>query len=246
MEQPVEEQKNEIVSRAKEIDTGPIPLSMENVILGLDSKPGPSVDNLSSILANSWNISEFVGQRKLRALVDISTSSRTDEPLWQYEHTWANVVADHLRGFSSSFALWSWKLNFHFEFRSNFQQVGMMMISYTNFPKSTRRYLYPDKVFNQFVVQSQLPHKFVMMGEDNDVVVGLNWVSPFKAAPTSEVYHVEQGIVNNNYDMGTIYLWAPFKMMLASGVTSNTMTVRIWSFLTDVKYSGYSPDDSSL
>nr|QWY81625.1 MAG: putative capsid protein [Polycipiviridae sp. XZN141292] len=243
MEQPVESQKKEISSRAKEIDTGPIPLSMENVILGLPFKPGPVVDNLGSVLANSWNISEYVGQRKLRALIDVTTSSSNSEPLWQYTHSWKNVVQDHFRKFSSVFSLWSWKLNFHFEFRSNFQQVGMLLVSYTNFPSETRRYFYPDKVFNQFVVQTQFPHRMIMMGEDNDLLVGLTWLSPYKAAPSEQVYSVPGGDAFNDYDMGTIFLWAPFQMMLAPGVTANSMTVRIWSYLTDVKYSGYSPDD---
>ncbi|UUV42133.1 MAG: putative capsid protein [Macrobrachium rosenbergii virus 2] len=241
--QPTEQAKTEIKARAKEFDTGPVPLSMENVILGLPSKPGPSVDNLGSVLANSWNLTEYIGQRKFVKCVDITPSSTTIEPLWQYHHTFSQVVVDHFRKFVGTFALRSWKLNFHFEFRSNFQQVGMLMVVYHNMPSNFRKYMYPDRVFNQFVVQSQLPHKFIMMGEDQDLVVGLNWLSPFKASTAGEVFSHPSGDEHNDYEMGEISLWAPFAMQVASGVTANKMTVRIWSYLTDITLAGYTPSN---
>lgn len=242
--QPTEQAVSEIKSRAKEIDTGTQPLSMENVILGLPSKPGPSVDNLSSAMANSWNLNEYIGQRKLQATINITLDTPTNVPIWAYEHKWSNVIVDHFRAFSNVFALRSWKLNFHFEFRSNFQQVGMLMISYTNLPENTRKYLYPDNVFNQFVVQTQLPHRFVMMGEDQDVVVGLNWLSPYKASISGEIFAHPSGDTHNDYEMGKIMLWAPYAMQVATGVAANNMTVRIWSYLTDISMAGYNPVDN--
>ena len=86
---------------------------------------------------------------------------------------------------------------------------------------------------------------------DWDVHVGLKWVSPFKSSIMEDYYYpgttptADSSTALDDYDMGSMQIYAPFKMETAQGVNPD-MTVRVWSYLTDVDYSGYVVDDSKI
>lgn len=241
--EPLEQQQNTETLRAKEIDTGAIPLSMENIMLGLPQKP---VENrsFSSAIAPQWTYEELQSQCKLVKTLAINTS--TTGEIWSFKHTWRNVEQLHFRTLTNLFLLRSWKLNFIFEFRSNFQHVGLMNIVFNNMPLALHDYIPGKQHVDSFPLQVQLPHRLVSMGEDVNVHIGLNWLSPFIAAP-SKLYKTNEpaNLLYDDYDMGTLKLYVPYPMEVATGVVEN-MSVRIWSYLSDVTYAGYNISDSII
>lgn len=210
MEQPTETEKIETRARAKEFDHGTIPMQMANVILGLPTKPGPSFDDRSSVSATGWTFDQLVSQRVLLTTINInpSTGSIGSSPLFILQNSWDNIRKIHFRTLDPLFFLKSWKWHLTFQFRSNFQQVGMMSISYVNAPIDAYPYLtgkpqqYLESPLSSMELGTygkvtsnlddhpldtpeaiyQLPHTLVMMGEDQDVECTFNWLSPFKAA----------------------------------------------------------------
>lgn len=272
MNQPTESQKNETNSRAKEIDHGTLPVPMTNAILGLPTKPGNQFDDRSSISATKWTYDQLAGQRNLIDTFSINKNTDAVKPVFVFPFTWKQINKTFFNSLAKLFYFKSFKLNFCFQFRSNFQQVGMMTISYSNYPFSAIPYifgqkantpytpittgngeemLYPKIMDRYFTTELdsmkaiyQLPHTLVMMGEDQDVNVGINWLSPFKAGfdnvdkSSAAAYYY-----TNDYDMGNIRLHVPIKMNTAAGV-SDVLTVRVYGWISDLEYSGYTPDDT--
>lgn len=272
MNQPIESQKIDTNSRAKEIDHGTIPETMTNAILGLPTKPGNQFDDRSSISATKWTFDQLAGQKQLITTLTINKGTDTTKPIFLFRNSWNQINHTFFNSLAKLFYFKSFKLNFAFQFRSNFQQVGMMTISYVNYPLSSIPYIFGSKADTPYTPLTtsngqemfwpqilsryfsnptdslkaiyQLPHTLVMMGEDQDVTVSLNWLSPFKAGfdnpntlSTDATYYI------NDYDMGFIRLHAPIKMATAPGV-SDSLTVRIYGWISDLQYSGYVPTDS--
>lgn len=212
-------------------------------MLGLPTK---AIENrsFSSAIAPQWTYEELQSQCKLIKTIKITPDSSGE--IWSFRNTWRNVEEIHFRTLTNLFLLRSWKLNFIFEFRSNFQQVGLMNIVFNNMPRALQDYIPGQQHVDSFPLQVQLPHRLVSMGEDVNVHIGLNWLSPFIAAP-SKLYKTvtPDSLVYDDYDMGTLKLYVPYPMEVATGVTPN-MSVRIWSYLTDVTYAGYNISDSII
>jgi len=272
MIEPTANQQNEQDSRAKEIDQGTLPLSMQNVILGLPYKPGMQFDDRSSVKATPWTYDQLVSQKQLINLITITPTDKAQELKFILPNSWALIKKMHFRNLSDLFYLKSWKWHLTFEFRSNFQQVGMLALSYVNLPADAYPYITGNglsspgedyftsdngnygtpkspkrtKLDSLFSIY-QLPHRLIFLGEDNDLECSFNWLSPFKS--TFEGYdHGTQYTFKKNdsqYDMGQIRLHVAVPMTVSSGVTPQ-MTVRIYSHLTDVEYSGYIPTDKIL
>lgn len=268
-------------SRAKEIDSGVAPLHMENVILNLPFKDGLQFDNRESVNAIKWAFEQLVSQKQYLTTVTIPMQGNAKQPYFIMPNSWDVILDLHFRKFRNLFFMTSWKWNLTFEIRSNFQQVGMLSIVFVNCPVSALPYLtgsplihvenkltdineagkkgVPSEGVNGehsvFELASivQLPHKHIMLGENQNVSVVMNWLSPYKSSfrnvsPVPQYsIHGDQLIEANNpiYDMGFIYLNNPIPLNCASGADSNC-TVRVWSHLTDVEYAGYCPTDTII
>lgn len=272
MNQPTESQKIETTSRAKEFDHGTIPVPMTNAILGLPTKPGNQFDNRSSIAATKWTYDQLAGQRQLIGSFSITKSTDAVKPVFVFPFTWNQINKTFFNSLAKLFYFKSFKLNFCFQFRSNFQQVGMMAISYSNYPFSAVPYIfgskantpytpittgdgnemfYPKIMDRYFTTELdsmkaiyQLPHTLVFMGEDQDVPITINWLSPFKAGFENKEYTTQNAYYyTNDYDMGNIRLHVPIKMNTAPGVSEN-LNVRVYGWISDLEYSGYTPDDT--
>nr|UCS96412.1 MAG: ORF1 [Polycipiviridae sp.] len=274
MIEPTANQQNEVDSRAKEIDQGTLPLSMQNVILGLPTKPGLQFDDRSSVKATPWTYEQLISQKQLINVITISkeNSKNPGDIHFILPNTWDLIEKMHFRKLKDLFFLKSWKWKLIFEFRSNFQQVGMLALSYVNCPADAYPYLTHEplqapgvpyytssdgnygtpKTLGPTALDTpqaiyQLPHRLIFLGEDNDVECTFNWLSPFKSTfeqqAYSTLYAKKKG--DTQYDMGQIRLHTIVPMDYSIGVTP-TMTVRIYSQLTDVEYSGYMPTDQIL
>lgn len=274
MEQPIPMIQQENDSRAKEIDHGTIPLPMSNVMLGLPTKPGLNFDDRSSVSATPWDYGQLVSQKRLLTTLKINPATTSTRPIFLLPNAWDVIRKLHFRNLDSFFFLKSWKWHLTFQLRSNFQQVGMVTISYVNLPLNAFSYyfgkpinMYTENIFSmedgmvgtvrdysmQFPVDYlsaiyQLPHTLLMLGENQDVEVTCDWLSPFKAAVQASA----RGSVNQpspsflGYDMGHIRVHVPVPLSVCNGVSDNTATIRVWSHLTEVKYSGYDPTDEAL
>lgn len=245
--EPLQNQVQEEKARAKEIDSGTYPLSMENVILGLPYKPNSTILDQGSVSAQKWTYGDLVSQRKLITTLSVSSANYANSELWSFTNSWHNVHNTHFRTLQDLFLAKSWTLNFEFEFRSNFQQVGMFCVSYCNVPKRLIPYLYTP-YFYFYNQQCMLPHRNVFAGEDQNLKISLKWNSPLKAS-LSDYYAGESSTGSHpnadDYDMGWIMLTNPAPIQVAQGV-DNTMTIRIWSWLSDIEYAGYYPTDLRL
>lgn len=205
MFQPTQNQQDETPSRAKEIDHGTLPLTLENVMLGLPVKPGIQFDDRSSVNATKWTYDQLVSQKQLIGHFNIGPATSTEKPLFAMRNSWQTIMNLHFRNLKTAFYFKSWKWHLTFQFRSNFQQVGMMSLSYVNLPTDAAPYIlqepisfigqkpeistgnqtgngYRPTILDKLETIYQLPHTLVMMGEDQDVECTFNWLSPFKAA----------------------------------------------------------------
>lgn len=211
MLQPVEDQKIETQSRAKEIDHGTLPLTLDNVILGLPTKPGIQFDDRSSVNATKWTYDQLVSQKQLLGTYQVTPSTDPKKPLFAMRNSWKTIRDLHFRTLDSAFFFKSWKWHLTFEFRSNFQQVGMMTLSYVNLPADAAPYIlgepisfigqkpevgtknknigYRTTVLDTLECIYQLPHTLIMMGENQDVECTFNWLSPFKSAFSDKFYN---------------------------------------------------------
>lgn len=255
--EPTETQQNTNVSRAKEIDTGAFPLPLSNVLLGLPVKHDPTALKTQSAVSRPWSFSELVSQKQLLADIKVDISSKNK--IWSFENTWINVLQTHFGNIEvrKMFGLKRWTLNFDFEFRSNFQQVGQFCLFYSNLPKTLENYFFRHvsaqaefDPFADYAIQTQLPHRKIPMGEDLDVHVELEWNCPHAASFGLDMYNTN-GDINDGtlttpfYDFGTLRLYVPWPMEVSTGVSS-VMSVRIWTYLTDFKYGAYNISDSAI
>ncbi|UCR92512.1 MAG: hypothetical protein [Apis polycipivirus] len=274
--QPTAQQQNSTNSRAKEIDHGTIPLPMTNAILGMPTKPGIQKDDQSSVSAPKWSYDQLVGQKKLIFTKTIDSNTDATKPFFVFRNSWRDIWKVHFNSLNSIFMYKSWTVKFLIQVRSSFQQIGMLAVSYTNIPADATGYLlnsdtftlppylldvdqdelcFPntEKYYQVTELDSmraiyQLPHTLIPMGEDQDVMVSLNWVSPFKTSmdafnPNVKFNsHDHLTTFNNNYDMGTLRIHAPIKLKPVSGAGS--LTVRVYSWLENLEYAGWSPTDA--
>lgn len=255
--EPTEAQQNTVNSRAKEIDTGAVPLPMSNVLLGLPYKPDPTAIINAGSAARSWTYADFFQQKQLLTDIKIDTSSKNK--VWEFGNKWENVLMniygnENLRRL---YGLKSWNLNFCFEFRSNFQQVGQFCLFYSNLPANMINYHFRNissqrayDPFTDYTIQTQLPHRKIPMGEDVNLDIQLKWNSPHSASFGLDMYSTApvddpSTISFPFYDFGTLYLYVPFPMEVSTGVIS-TMSVRVWIYLSDLAYSAYRPVDEAL
>nr|WPV63612.1 MAG: hypothetical protein [Wufeng shrew polycipivirus 2] len=252
MEVQQTQQTNVIKSRAKQIDTAATTLPMSNVLLGLPYKPTTVCEtDKSGVQAKSWTYQELIGQERLISDILVTTSS--NGIIWQYQNSWQNVLTNIVRNkMDMLFALKSWTLSFRFQFESVFQHVGEFVIFYSNLPQTAYSYHFnlPDKTnppFENYMVQTQLPHRKIPMGEEVNCEVDLKWVSPLKSAFGVTSFNINSldAVIGPLYDMGTLFLAIPWPLEIATGVTP-TSSVRIWASLKDVTYSGYRPTDDVL
>lgn len=176
-------------------------------------------------------------------LYTLTINQQSSGKIWEFRNTWKNVVDHHVGALSKLFVLRHWDLNFLFEFRSNFQQVGQSVIYYSNCPRGAEAFLRKD--IHDYRTYTQLPHVKVNMGEDVDVPVTLKWNSPLKGECDIELDHSHGSFRTFSYDMGTLYLAVPWPMQIAKEVWPS-MTVRIWSWLSSTSYGGYNPTDSLI
>lgn len=238
MEQPAEINKHTNESRATEIEHDDNPVMMTNAIAKLSIKPNAR-DATLGISAQKWSFEQFFSQKKL-----LATITQANLP-WTYAHTWQNVNNFHFRNLGTIFRTKSWKLHFRFEIISNFQEQGMDMIYFTNIAQSEvlAEIFNGPSVAGSFPLEAiwQLPHRKIMLGEETTADVELNWISPFKGqfddrdlSPSGE---------NIPYHMGTLVYRNVIPRTVATGVTASRQ-VRIYSWLSDVEYSGYSPQDT--
>lgn len=244
----IETQKNIVQSRAKEIDTGAVPLPLSNVMFGIPRKPDPTSSYSVPSASQPWTYASLVTQKKRIADLKIDTSS--SGKIWEFPHTWENVLKTHFTSdFRKLFGLKSWTLNFTFEFRSMYQQLGQFVVFYSNLPQLLEHYHFgkinaAEDPFS-YLVMTQLPHSKIPMGECVDLNVSLLWNSPHSSSFGTDSFITDVGTDAPEYDMGTLKLYVPFPMQVGKGVDS-TMTVRIWTWLSDFNYSDYRPSDSIL
>lgn len=265
-------------SRAKEIDHGTTPLPMTSAILNLPPQPGTGFDNRSSVNATKWAFEQLISQKQLMTTISITPGLNDTVPIFIFQNSWDNIYKLHFRNLADLFFVKSWKWHLTFEFRSNFQEVGMMSIAYANIPVNAVPYItgspinyvgyklsensvprsngIPSGVLGHslFGLKSinQLPHKHVMLGENQDVQCTFEWLSPYKAGFTKVTPFQEPFVYADiddpndpQYDMGFVFLSNTIPLTTASGVTPHA-SVRIWSHLTDVEYAGYCPDDTII
>lgn len=245
-----EMQKNIEQDRAVQLESGSIPLQGSNVLLGLQDKPDPMLDQRTHALVANWPFAQLLGTHKLVGVYTVDTSTPTDKKIWSFVHTFDNVMDLHFRTLKSYFRLWRWTLNFEFEFKSVFQQVGQLLIVNHTIPQVMMDVLQEGaSLTKDYGRMIQLPHRIIMMGEDTKVFMSLKWNAPVEATFATKKNYINPALPKENYlvpyDMGEIFLIAPYSMEVAQGVTPS-MTVRIYSWLSDVGMSAYSPQDSLL
>lgn len=162
-----------------------------------------------------------------------------------------------MRNMKEVFHLYSWKLHFCFQFRSNFQQVGQILVVQHHIPKNLMYLLAgTSEVAGSYRLATMLPHVKVPMGEDVDVETEMVWNAPvaassgfwnsysYKSWAVNELDPARQ-IEHSGYDMGSVAIYVAKAMEIAQNVNPS-MTVRVWSWLTDLRYGGYTPTDDIL
>lgn len=255
-----ENMKTELVARATEIDSGATQLSLGSTPMFSNISLDPANMIHGPARAPAWSFAELISQRKLVGTFPIASTGVTPmEKVWSFRHTFANVLQLHMRDMKNLFHLYSWKLHFCFQFRSNFQQVGQILVVQHHIPKNYFYYLTgKEDVHEDYRLATMLPHVKVPMGEDVDVEAEMVWNAPVAAASGNwDSYRykswVEPGpgkppareIEHSGYDMGSIGVYVGLPMEIAQNVNPS-LTVRIWSWLTDVKYGAYTPTDDLL
>lgn len=234
-------------SRAKEIDTGVTPLPFDTSLMASGITPEVPLDR-SSVLANSWSLSALLSQKIFIKNIDFDVGTPNDKILFSFRNSFDNVYKTHFGRLGGIFPLKSWKVNFLFEIRSQFQQMGLINIFYINMPQRLQSYMFSGDL-TDFMLQTQLPHRLIALGEDSDFEFSMTWNSPFKSAIDATVFATNRlkdsgtYLPYDDYDMGTVYITIPYQLQIASGATPRA-SIRIWSYLSDITYAGYMPKDS--
>lgn len=257
MEQIQTQNDNVETSRAKQIDTGATPLTMSNVIIGLPFKPTTSnLETRVGTSAANWTWKDLVSQKRL--VTDLLVTTGTRGIIWNFHNTWRNVCNTIFRhNMDVLFTLKSWTINFEFEFRTSWQQLGQFIVFYSNLPQNNFSYHFnlatvnDPNPYENYMIQTQLPHRKVPMGEDVNCVTSLKWLSPLKASFAVNNLLIDGSepsatvAADDMYDMGTLFLAVPWELEVATGVTPDC-SVRIWAYLSDVTYAGYQVRDTSI
>lgn len=243
--------QNSEQSRAKALGTGETPLQAGNVLLGLPTKPTPAslMDN-SSVLSQPWTYTDLISQK--RQLADLTVTTSSQGIIWTYQNSWQNVLNTFIKRLEPLFVMKSWTINFEFEVQSNFQQIGQMIIYYSNIPEVLESYHFNLKTQAEatdpslnYLFQTQMPHIKVPMGQDSRPCFQLKWLSPFKSGFGASSFNVRDSSGPPDYDMGTLRMAVPWPMEVAPNVTPQ-LSLRIYGFLSDVTYGGYVPLDSVI
>lgn len=236
-------------------ESGPFSLVESGLPLGITRQPTFG----SHVSADLGSISyiELLSQEKLVDVVKISTTTKPDQSVWSFKNTYSDVIALHAPK-QNVFRLASWNLHFRFEFRSNFQQVGMALIYQHNYPDDAMSYMIGHNAPTNLSTKlaTQLPHLKIAFGENFDAEAVMKWNLPFHALSSDQqvtgnyAWKLQSSqdypaLLNMEPCMGSIHLCVPVQMQVSTGVTPE-MTVRIWSWLTDVKLAAYQPDKDNL
>nr|UMO75669.1 MAG: putative capsid protein 1 [Polycipiviridae sp.] len=250
--------KDKLVARATEIDSGATQLNLGTAPMFSNISLDPAAMIHGPAKAPAWSFAELVSQRKLMGTFPISTSTKFGSPaIWKYRHTFANVLNDHMREMKDLFHLYSWKLHFCLQFRTNYQQVGQIIVVQHHIPQNLFKYLTGvEDLKDDYRLMTMLPHVKVPMGEDMDVEVEMVWNAPVSAssgygkAYSYKSWNVDVGtpartIEHSGYDMGSVGVYIGQPMEVAANVNPQ-LTLRVWSWLTDVKYGAYTPTDDIL
>lgn len=239
-------------------ESGAIPSVESGLPLGLPEQPDLMVSHHERAMVARFHLTSLLEQEKLVGTYEITPTTDPSTAVWEFVHTARNVLELHLRTYKTIFRLSSWKLHFKFEFRSNFQQVGQILVVQHNIPLKTLWYIlgkYQDldgsnKLSENYMLMTILPHTKVAMGEDVDVQATMNWNIPIEGCMSSySGYQYDHESAENTYaqeiEMGRIFVIAPVKMQVALNVTPS-MTVRIWSRLSNLRLAAYNPLDSVI
>jgi len=169
-------------------ESGAVPSVESGLPLGLPEQPDLMASHHERAMVARFQLTTLLEQEKLVGTFKINNNTATDSSIWEFVHTARNVLELHLRTYKTIFKLSSWKLHFKFEFRSNFQQVGQLLVVQHNMPMKTLWYLlgkYQDldgsnKLSENYMLMTILPHTKVAMGEDVDVHACMNWNIPIE------------------------------------------------------------------
>lgn len=256
---------NTIETRATSIESGAISDSLGTCVMMSNLALDPMERFHGNARAAAWSFSELASQKKLVGTFKVDKSFTDGTKVFSFQHTFPNVLALHLRGMVDVFRIYSWKLHFSFSFRSNFQQVGQFILAQHHIPQTLIPYLtglsqfYSEKKAQtvQFYREvTQLPHKKIPMGEDIDIDTELVWNCPMGGTfATRHGYDYDSTNGGDKaqlvpfeyagYDMGSIFLIVSQQMDTATGV-DDTMSVRVYSWLSDLKMGSYNPTDETL
>lgn len=252
--EPTETEKPTTESRAFSDESGATPLTMESSIAQLPRMIDPMASHHQDSSHSSWNLTELLSQKRLIGTFPVSSSHTTGTKIWSFRHTYANVAAIFFTNrIDELFSLFSWKINFVLEFRSNFQQVGQVLVTQHHIPKAIIPFLTgldEDTITKRYFYMTMLPHVKVPLGEDTDVNVTMDWNSPMGAPATRKNAYEQYGQdatpwTPSSYDMGSLYVTVGAQMQIAPKVNPNAY-VRVWAYLTDLKYAAYTPLDQVL
>lgn len=191
-----------------------------------------------------------MSQEKKVGTFTIDTSSSASAPIWTFWHNFGDVAALHFPSRKNDFRNFSWNLHFRLQFRSNFQQVGQIIVVQHNMPPEVIQYLLEVEdasaaIASNYGRMTMLPHTKVPMGEDTDVHVEMPWNLPeicTYASLGNYNYNVNgSGVPQKKVPtMGCVMIVPAIQMQVAANVNPQ-MTVEIWSWLTDLRLSGYDP-----
>lgn len=249
----MENENDQIAERAGVFQSGATNLSESTLPLHIPRQPTLPIESSEQVRSAAWTVSEILSQEKLITTLDIG--DKVGE-VWNFRVTPSNVLKMHMRRFADVFRLYSWTLHFRIQFRSNFQQVGQIIVGQNNIPEQTMYFLMggidaPTRFKNSYKMLTMLPHTKVPMGEDTDVHVEFQWNLPVPSAYSMASYqHRFLPIESTNmkkieWDMGEVFVTVPWKMEMAAGVNPS-LSMRVWSRLSNVTMGAYDIRDNTL
>lgn len=159
---------------------------------------------------------------------------------------WTNRVPSWARIFTNiPFKLWlyySFDVDFFFEFQSSPQVAGQYALAYCNMPFNFMDLCvgHPGKP-NFFM---RLPRKLITLGHNSNVKWTMNWNSPYSKLTQFDDASDKGEYKSLAYDMGTLFLICLNTVRKVE--TVNDPYVRVWASLTNLKYSGYYPQNQYI
>lgn len=253
--EPTETEKPTIETRAFSDESGATPLTMEDSVAQIPRQIDPMASHHEDSSFKSWSLNELLSQKRLIGTYPITSSQKNGTMIYQFRHTYENVASIFLQNDANLiFSCTSWKLHFRMEFRSNFQQVGQVLVSQHCIPAGMLTYLLsmgdPGDFPKSYYYMTMIPHVKVPLGEDTDVEVTMDWNAPTGSTPSRRDAYLnpsttELQIYPIQYDMGSLYVTVGQQMQIAEKVNPNAY-VRVWAYLTDLKYGAYTPVSTFL